>query len=146
MRQIKIGYPPPNSPAHRGDHGGKQRGNGGRSRQLPPQARWQGKQLRCAQHPGVQMVLAGSNPRWNTVRYLCPLCSAMGRPTIELATGVVSGFWPERGYGFIENGGPRIFFHVSDLHQPFMPYVGMPVSCVVEQNHKGLVGRQVRPQ
>jgi len=92
------------------------------------------------------MVLAGTNPRWNTVRYLCPMCSAMGRPPIEVATGVVSGYWHDRGYGFIDNGGPRVFFHVSDLQGHFTPYVGMPVTCQVEENDKGLVGRQVRPR
>lgn len=101
---------------------------------------------RCSSHPGVHMVLGGSNPRWNTIRYLCPLCNAMGLPPIEVAVGVVSGYFPERGYGFVDNGGPRIFFHVSDLADQFTPYVGMPVTCRVEQNERGLVGRQVSPR
>jgi cold shock CspA family protein len=92
------------------------------------------------------MVLAGSNPAWNTIRYLCPLCSAAGRPMLEMAAGVVSGYWPDRGYGFVDNGGPRIFFHVSDLAGQFTPYAGMPVTCLVEQNEKGLIGRQVQPR
>lgn len=92
------------------------------------------------------MVLAGTNPAWNTIRYLCPMCNAMGLPPVEVATGVVSGYWHDRGYGFIDNGGPRIFFHVSDLLERFTPYVGMPVTCLVEQNDRGLIGRQVRPR
>ena len=92
------------------------------------------------------LTLAGTNPAWNTIRYLCPMCSAMGLPPIEVATGVVSGYWQHKGYGFIDNGGPRIFFHVSDLAGHFTPYVGMPVTCRVEQNDRGLVGRQVAPR
>ena len=129
MRQIRIDYRRP-SPA-------------GRRRSRQP---GRGKTPRCASHPGVHMVLAGSNPRWNTIRYLCPMCNARGLPPVEVATGVVSGYWPERGYGFINNGGPRIFFHVSDLVGKFTPYVGLPVTCQVEQNHRGLIGRQVRPR
>ena len=137
MRQIKIDYRPPRP---------------SRSERQPPrsqpQPHQQGpqrsrKQERCAQHPGVHMVLAGTNHHWNTVRYICPMCNAMGMPPIEVATGVVSGYWPQRGYGFVDNGGPRIFFHVSDLSGGFTPYVGMPVTCRVEQNDKGLIGRQV---
>jgi cold shock CspA family protein len=131
MRQIKIDYRPPAG-----------RGSGRGSR--PPQARQRSKTPRCPQHPGVHMVLAGSNPRWNTIRYLCPMCDAMGQPPVEIATGVVSGYWPQRGYGFIDNGGPRIFFHVSDLARGTQPYVGMPVTCQVAQNERGLIGRQVR--
>ena len=129
MRQIRIDYQPP-AQTHR------------------PQRRQQsrGKAPRCASHPGVHMVLAGSNARWNTIRYLCPMCDAMGRPPVEIATGVVSTYFPQRGYGFIENGGPHIFFHISDLADRFTPYVGMPVTCQVEQNHRGLIGRQVRPR
>ena len=100
----------------------------------------------CGRHPGVHVVLAGSNPGWNTVRYLCPMCNALGLPLVEVATGVVSAWLPERGYGFIENGGPRIFVHFRDLVGNFTPYVGLPVTCVVEQNDKGLIGRQVRPR
>ena len=69
---------------------------------------------------------------------------ALGRPPLEVATGVVSGYWPQRGYGFIDNGGPRIFFHVSDLALNGTPYVGMPVTCQVQENERGLIGRQVR--
>lgn len=105
-----------------------------------------GQNRRCERHPGVHMILAGVNPHWNTVRYLCPLCSAMGLPPVEVASGIVSGYFPERGYGFIQGGGPRIFFHVSDLAAPFTPLAGMSVTCLVEQNDKGLIGRQVRPQ
>ena len=97
----------------------------------------------CPRHHGVLMVLAGTNLAWNTVRYLCPLCNAAGLPLVEVATGVISGYWPERGFGFIENGGPRIFFHVSDLTGSFTPYVGLPVTCRVETNERGLIGRQV---
>ena len=104
------------------------------------------KTPRCSKHPGVHMVLAGVNPDWNTVRYLCPMCNAMGRPPVEVATGVVSAYWPHKGYGFIDNGGPRIFFHVSDLAGRFTPYVGMPVTCQVEQNERGLAARQVAPR
>jgi len=90
------------------------------------------------------MVLAGYNTAWNTVRYLCPMCNAMGRPPIEVATGVVNVYFPNKGYGFIENGGPRIFFHISDLVGSRIPYVGMPVTCQVEENDKGLIGREVQ--
>jgi cold shock CspA family protein len=92
------------------------------------------------------MVLAGTNPAWNTVRYLCPLCNAMGLPPVEVATGVVVQYVADRGFGFIENGGPRIFFHISDVQGGPMPHVGMPVTCLVEQNARGLIGRQVRPR
>ena len=129
MRQIKVDYRPPARPPRR-----------------PAQQRTQGRAPRCADHPGVRMVLAGSNARWNTIRYLCPMCNAMGRPPVEVATGVVSGYWPDRGYGFVDNGGPRIFFHISDWQSHATPYVGMPVTCTVGQNDKGLVGRQVRPR
>ena len=127
MRQIRVDYRrPPSAP--------------------PPRAprRRSTKTPRCPRHPGVHMVLAGTNHQWNTVRYLCPMCNALGRPPVEVATGVVSGYWPQRGYGFIDNGGPRIFFHVSDLAASGTPYVGMPVTCRVEQNERGLIGRQVR--
>ena len=70
----------------------------------------------------------------------------MGLPPMEVATGVISGYFAERGYGFIQNGGPRIFFHISDWQSQATPYVGMPVTCVVEENAKGLVGKQVRPR
>ena len=104
------------------------------------------KAPRCPQHPGVHMVLAGTNPGWNTVRYLCPMCSALGLPPAEMAMGVVSAYFADRGYGFIENGGPRVFFHISDLAAQVTPYVGMPVTCRVEQNEKGLIGREVAPR
>lgn len=100
---------------------------------------------RCPAHPGVHMVLAGANQDRNTIRYVCPMCNQMGRPPIEVATGVVSGYHGDRGYGFIDNGGPRIFFHISDLAVSFTPYVGMPVTCQVAQNERGLIARQVRP-
>lgn len=109
-----------------------------------PQQQTRGQTPRCVWHPGVHMVLAGTNPQWNTIRYLCPLCNAMGRPPVEVATGVVSVYFAERGFGFIENGGPRIFFHVSDWRSQVTPYVGLPVTCYVEQNDKGLIGRQVQ--
>ncbi len=137
MRQIRIDYqgtpagrphPPMPAPA---------------PRQARPQP---AKTRRCERHPGVHMVLAGYKAEWNTVRYLCPMCNAMGLPPIEVATGVVNAYFPERGYGFIENGGPRIFFHLSDLVSNFTPHVGSPVTCIVEQNAKGLVGRQVAPR
>ncbi len=133
MRQIQIDYRRP-APAPRQPTQQRQR-----------QARGH-KTPRCSQHPGVHMVLAGANPGWNTVRYLCPMCNAVGLPPIEMATGVVSGYWPHKGYGFIDNGGPRIFFHVSDLSNHFTPYVGMPVACQVEQNERGLIGRRVAPR
>ena len=130
MRQIRVGYQRPP-----------------RARPQPAQSsRGNGKAPRCHRHPGVHMVLAGTNPGWNTVRYLCPMCNAMGLPPVEVATGVVSGYWHQKGYGFIDNGGPRIFFHVSDLADRFTPYVGMPVTCQVEQNERGLAGRQVAPR
>lgn len=110
----------------------------------PPGGEARQHSIRCPWHPGVHMVLAGPNPAWNTIRYLCPLCSAAGRPMLEVATGIVSAYWPERGYGFIESGGPRIFFHVRDLAGQFVPFAGMAVTCLVEQNEKGLIGRQVR--
>ncbi|MBN1935619.1 MAG: cold shock domain-containing protein [Anaerolineae bacterium] len=125
MRHVRVDYPPAGAPPRQ---------------QMQRQAR---STPRCARHPGVHMVLAGTNMQWNTVRYICPMCDAMGLPPVEVATGVVSGYWPQRGYGFIDNGGPRIFFHVSDLTGQFTPYVGMPVTCQVEQNAKGLVARQV---
>ena len=125
MQHIRVDYRRPAPPAPR-------RGNG--------------RSPRCGQHPSVHMVLAGHNPRWNTVRYLCPMCNAMGRPPVEVATGVVSAYWPDRGYGFIETGGPRIFFHVSGLAGRFTPFVGMTVTCQVEENAKGLIGKEVRPQ
>jgi cold shock CspA family protein len=128
MRQIRIDYRRPDPAPPRAPQ---------RRRQQTP---------RCAQHPGVHMVLAGTNHQWNTMRLVCPMCNAMGRPPVEVATGVVSGYWPERGYGFVDNGGPRIFFHVSDLSAGVTPYVGMPVTCRVEQNERGLVGRQVCPR
>lgn len=59
---------------------------------------------------------------------------------------MVSGYFPAKGYGFIDNGGPRIFFHISDLVGQFTPYIGMPVTCQVEQNERGLIGRQVTPR
>ncbi len=129
MRQLKIDYrrPAERPPQHRQSSGTGRNPN-----------------PRCPRHPGVHMVLAGTNPSWNTVRYLCPMCNALGQPPLEVATGVVSAYFPDRGYGFIENGGPRIFFHVSDLAERITPYVGMPVTCCVEQNERGLVGRQVR--
>ncbi|MBN2001735.1 MAG: cold shock domain-containing protein [Anaerolineae bacterium] len=101
---------------------------------------------RCPRHPSVHMVLAGHNPQWNTIRYLCPLCHATGQAPLEVATGIVSAYFPQKGYGFIENGGQRIFFHLSDLNGAFTPYVGQPVTCRVEQNDHGLVGREVQPQ
>jgi cold shock CspA family protein len=130
MRQLRIDYRPP--------AGNRRRQDGGqRGRKNTP---------RCERHPGVHMVLAGSNPGWNTIRYLCPMCSAMGLPPVEVATGVISTYFPDRGYGFIDNGGPRIFFHISDLVGHVTPYVGMPVTCRVEQNDRGLIGRQVSPR
>ena len=97
----------------------------------------------CPHHPGVHMVLAGTNAAWNTIRYLCPLCNALGHPPLEVATGVVSAWFADRAYGFIDNGGPRIFFHISDLADTFTPYVGMPVTCQVRENDRGLIGVQV---
>ena len=131
MRQIRIDYQRPPQPQPQ-------------PRPVQPPARPQTPH--CGRHPGVHMVLAGSNPGWNTVRYLCPMCNAMGLPLVDVATGVVSAWAADRGFGFIENGGPRIFVHFSDLVGNFIPYVGMPVTCVVEQNAKGLIGRQVRPR
>ncbi len=131
MRQIRIDYQRPPQPQPQ-------------PRPVQPPARPQTPH--CGRHPGVHMVLAGSNPGWNTVRYLCPMCNAMGLPLVDVATGVVSAWAADRGFGFIENGGPRIFVHCSDLIGNFIPYVGMPVTCVVEQNAKGLIGRQVRPR
>ena len=130
MREIRIGYERPARAVRRPAR----------------QRKAKGKTPRCSRHPGVHMVLAGVNQDWNTVRYLCPMCSAMGLPPIEIATGVVSGYWQQKGYGFIDNGGPRIFFHVSDLVGRFTPYVGMPVTCQVEQNERGLAARQVAPR
>jgi cold shock CspA family protein len=133
MRHIRVDYQPP-------------------ARQAEQRTQRQGQQRppvqtpRCADHPGVRMVLAGSNQRWNTVRYLCPMCNAMGRPPVEIATGVVSAYFPDRGYGFIDNGGPRIFFHISDWRDAATPYVGMPVTCQVAENDRGLIGRQVGPR
>jgi cold shock CspA family protein len=101
---------------------------------------------RCPRHPEVLMVLAGPNHDWNTVRYFCGRCSQAGLPMREVATGVVIAWNPDRGFGFIDNGGPRVFFHVSDLARSFTPYVGMPVTCHVELNNKGLIGRFVRPR
>jgi len=129
MRRIRVDYQRPERfPARR------------------PTRQAHGRTPRCSRHPAVHMVLGGTNRQWNTIRYVCPLCSAMGLPPIEVAAGVVSGYWPQRGYGFIDNGGPRIFFHISDLQSSFVPYVGMPVTCQVEQNAKGLVGRHVQPR
>jgi len=125
MQHIRVAYQRP-------AHPGPQRGAG----HTP----------HCGRHPGVHMVLAGHNPRWNTVRYLCPMCSAMGLPPVEIATGIVSAYWPDRGYGFIESGGPRIFFHVSGLAGGCTPTVGLAVACRVEENARGLLGREVRPQ
>ena len=133
MRQIRVDYRPP---ARQGEQRTQQQQQDRARAQTP----------RCADHPGVRMVLAGSNPRWNTVRYLCPMCNAMGRPPVEIATGVVSAYMADRGYGFIESGGPRIFFHISDWRGGNTPYVGMPVTCRVEANDKGLIGREVTPR
>lgn len=134
MRQIRIGYQRPARAVRRP------------ARQHKAKGQAKGKTPRCSRHPGVHMVLAGVNPGWNTIRYLCPMCNAMGLPPIEVATGVVSSYWHQKGYGFIDNGGPRVFFHVSDLASRFTPYVGMPVTCQVEQNERGLIGRQVTPR
>lgn len=131
MRQIRVDYQ--QRTAQR--YGGARKGTMG-NKTTP----------HCGRHPGVHMVLAGHNPQWNTIRYLCPMCNAMRLPPIEVATGVVSSYWPDKGYGFIENGGPRIFFHVSDLEERFTPYVGMPVTCHVEQNDRGLIGKRVKRQ
>lgn len=130
MRQIRVDYHPPARLAEQ------------RTQQKRPPV----QAPRCADHPGVRMVLAGSNARWNTVRYLCPMCNAMGRPPVEIATGVVRAYFPDRGYGFIENGGPRIFFHISDWRGAATPYVGMPVTCQVAENDRGLIGRRVGPR
>lgn len=135
MRQLRIDYQ---------RHTDPRRGSNPPAQQQQRQREAQNRTPHCAWHPGVHMVLAGTNPHWNTVRYLCPMCNAMGRPPVEVATGVVSGYWAERGYGFVENGGPRIFFHISDWVSQTTPYVGLPVTCIVEQNDKGLIGRQVR--
>ena len=89
------------------------------------------------------MVLAGHNAVWNTIRYICPMCNAMGLPPIEVAIGTVSAYFPERGYGFVESGGPRIFSHFSALAGSFTPYKGMPVTCRVEENGRGLIGHEV---
>lgn len=141
MREIRIDYQRQRQRAHH--HGSRQPRQNARQ---PHQGSRQPNRLsvRCAQHPGVRMVLAGTNHEWNTVRYICPMCSAMGLPMVEMATGVVSSYFADRGYGFVDNGGPRIFFHISDLQGRFTPYVGMPVTCRVEQNEKGLIGRQVQ--
>jgi len=137
MRQIKVDYQRQRFPAR--NHGQRE------ARPVPRQAQPGHRQtVRCVQHPGVRMVLAGTNHEWNTVRYICPMCSAMGMPLVEMATGVVSSYFADRGYGFVDNGGPRIFFHISDLQGRFTPYVGMPVTCRVEQNERGLIGRQVQ--
>ncbi len=137
MAEIRIGYGRQVRAPHEERNGatapGSQRPSRPRSVQTP----------RCRRHPGVHMVLAGINAQWNTVRYLCPLCNAMGQPPIELATGVVTSYDRDRGYGFIANGGPRIFFHASALLGCPTPYVGMPVSCHVEQNEHGLCAREV---
>lgn len=136
MREIRIDYHrQPQPPARQPRPAGRHDHQGASGRNPAPH---------CSRHPGVHMVLAGSNPAWNTIRYLCPLCNALGQPPVEVAVGVVSGYWPDRGYGFIDNGGPRIFFHVSDVQPGLTPYVGMPVTCQVEQNERGLLGRQVR--
>lgn len=137
MRHIQIDHrrrPAPRRPAPIA--GGQQQGGG--------QPRHGQKSRRCPRHPGVHMVLAGYNTEWNTVRYLCPMCNAMGRPPVEIATGVVNAYFPDKGYGFIENGGPRIFFHISDLAGRFTPHIGMPVTCRVEENDKGLSGHEVQ--
>jgi cold shock CspA family protein len=74
------------------------------------------------------------------------MCSARGLPPVEIAAGVVSQYFPHRGYGFIDSGGPRIFFHISDLGLPFTPHIGQAVTCHVEQNARGLIGKWVKPQ
>lgn len=130
MRQIRLDNPPQ----------GQCSAFASQQRPVQPKTR------RCQRHPGVHMVLAGHNAAWNTVRYLCPMCNAMGLPPIEVATGIISAYFPERGYGFIENGGPRIFFHVSALAGNFAPYKGMPVTCRVEENGRGLIGYDVTPR
>jgi len=145
MRQIKVDYRHPQPAPRPAPH----------PRPAPPQGRPPaqggapeppGKTRRCNHHPGVHMVLAGYNTEWNTVRYLCPMCHAMGLPPVEVATGVINAYFPDKGYGFIENGGPRIFFHLSDLATRFTPQLGMPVTCRVEANDKGLIGREVMPR
>ena len=135
MREIKVDYrrqpPAPRQEPRRAPSQGQRQGSG---RNPAPH---------CARHPGVHMVLAGSNPARNTIRYLCPMCNAMGMPLVEMAVGVVSKWNSSQGYGFIDNGGPRIFFHVSDVEGGLTPYEGQPVICRVEQNERGLIGRQV---
>jgi cold shock CspA family protein len=141
MREIKVDYhrqPPAPRPAPRQEPR--------RSPAQPNQREGSGRNPapHCAKHPGVHMVLAGSNPARNTIRYLCPMCNAMGLPLVEMAVGVVSKWNAGQGYGFIDNGGPRIFFHISDVEGGATPYEGLPVICRVEQNDRGLIGRQVR--
>lgn len=135
--QIDTQRRPQNTRTHRGTR--PVRHPAARQPSRPPQHRTP----HCPRHPGVHMVLAGTNAAWNTIRYLCPLCNAMGHPPLEIATGVVSAWFADRGYGFIDNGGPRIFFHISDLADTFTPYVGMPVTCQVQENDRGLIGIQV---
>ena len=101
--------------------------------------------IRCARHPGVLMVLAGRNVVWQTLRYICPLCQALHRPPLEVAEGVITAYWPQRGYGFVEHSGPPVFFHISQVSPGLRPLRGARVQCVVEETAKGLTARHVWP-
>ena len=101
--------------------------------------------IRCDRHPGVVMVLAGRNTEWQTIRYICPLCQALLRPPLEVAEGVITAYWPRRGYGFVEHSGPPIFFHISQVSPGLRPLRGARVQCIVDETAKGLAARHVWP-
>jgi len=111
---------------------------------LPRRALGLGQTPRCERHPEVRMVLASTNPGWNTALYLCPLCAAAGEPPLELALGIVSAYWPERQYGFIHTGGPAICFDASQWQGDSLPRTGQRVWCRVQLSTRGLVGQGVR--
>jgi tetratricopeptide (TPR) repeat protein len=57
----------------------------------------------------------------------------------DAVAGVIDAYVANRGFGFIRtDGGDRVFFHISVLHEGFEPSVGKRVLSQVTQTEKGL--------
>jgi cold shock CspA family protein len=70
---------------------------------------------------------------------------------MEADAGIITGYWPERGYGFLWHepkkkdwNGLECFFHVKDCLMKKLPERGDLVSCRVETADRGHQAKDVR--
>jgi cold shock CspA family protein len=96
----------------------------------------------CARHPQVKLVFSGHDRRFNTTRFLCPLCGTVR----EYSSGVIKHINNVRGFFFIENGcGQDLFAHVNDLATAFVLRLGQAVEFEVGHSAKGPKALAIRP-